>query len=176
MKPLIFLYLTFIPCLYAQRIESVNAYFDDEYSWWQFYEANEHIGDLQARWAFDHNYRDWNIRIGEMSGEIRQRWMEKPHYWELRWGNELAVFYPVWPNQLDTWRIEFRQSIYTYEWQLDPDGVLWQLHQSGKSLLHVYNEYFGDLRDWLVEYEDLETDVALQIISVFITTYYAAER
>lgn len=64
------------------------------------------------------NYSEWQIRFGDKTGSIRQRWNNKSNEWEMRLGESYLYLSPKWPNQMDAsddWLIQFKDKNYSLE-------------------------------------------------------------
>lgn len=172
-KTLLFL-IGFTVQLNAQEIFLFHTYYSNSIDQWVYRDHHEkELGYLNARWAFDQDYSQWDLRMGELSGTITLPWKDNPDQWEVRILNDLCLIRPVWPNYLDAWRIEYQGEQYTLRLQNDLEGYQWILSNGDQELLVVYNLYFEDLRDWALDYFTEIKDPMLPVVALFVSMKYS---
>lgn len=150
-----------------------TAYEDDPRDWILYDTAENYSGMLRARWGFDGDWSQWDLRIGESSGSIQQRWREQPHQWECRLMDTLVSFQPVWQDQTDAWRLEGPDGTLHYRREQDSEGIRWTLMQGPEPWLVVYNTYYDDYSAWTIEFLQPAPSLATQCAALFLTAHYS---
>ncbi|MBK9107310.1 MAG: hypothetical protein IPM92_02730 [Saprospiraceae bacterium] len=152
-----------------------TVYSDDLRDWRFLDEEESQMGSLRARWGFEQDFSQWDIRIDELSGSIQQRWKNQPHDWEIRLLDHFLTATPVWAGQFDVWRIAFKDKIYNLRIEPESDGIQCLMTQGEEEVFIIYNSYFFDYRDWSIEYlQDVE-DQILVVTGFFLAGLYGSK-
>ncbi|MDQ3140933.1 MAG: hypothetical protein M3Q56_01660 [Bacteroidota bacterium] len=168
----IFSFLAHVVC--AQSLHYVSSYYADDLSDWRIYnEEAQEIGVISTRWSFENNIKEWNVSFNGVSGMIRQKWNNTPDQWEIRFGNSVYIASPSWPNQYDRWRISNNDDQYVLNWVRDPEGVRWEVEKDGQIIFSFYNEYYGEILDWIAWQSTTKMDPDLELICIFVPLYYS---
>lgn len=163
--------------LNSQAILYFQAVYPNQIREWRFLDDEESdLGSLRARWIFEQDLSQWDIRLGELSGSVQQKWKNQPHDWEIRLHNSFIAAQPVWPRQYDTWRLQFNDRVYTFSMDYDPEGSLWRLTTDETDILAIYNTYLYDFMDWTLEYASDVDDPILVVASCFLAAVYSNLR
>lgn len=163
--------------LNAQEIHLFHTFYSNSIDQWVYRDQDEkELGYLNARWAFDQDYSQWDLRMGELSGSITLPWKDRPDQWEVRILNDLCLIRPVWPDYHDAWRLEYQGDQYTLRLQNDLEGYQWILSHNDKELFVVYNLYYEDLRDWAIDYFFETKDPMLPLACLFISMKYSLDK
>lgn len=177
MRFVLFGFLFFAQSINSQDIHFLRTFYADDFRDWLFYNEDEiEIGTLRARWQLTSDYTQWDVRIGERSGSILLRWDDRPNEWEIRIQNDFLSASPTWPGQFDSWRITDHATSYYLNLIKDPEGIQWVLTKDQDSICYFYNAYLNDLRDWSIEYQNIELNSNLIITALFLSTYYSTPK
>jgi len=144
---------------------------------WVFLNTDESfLGTMNARWPFERRLDEWDLRIGELSGNIKLRWTNRPDEWEVRLNNEFLTAQPIWNKQYDAWRLQYKDKTYEFSLDNDPEGYLWRLQLGDKDLLLIYNTFLYEYLDWTIDYAtDVEDPVVIASVC-FLASYYGHDQ
>ena len=150
--------------------------FSDSFRSWFLYADEDAEGTLKLRWNLRDDWTEWEYRIGERFGSIKQKWRNNPNEWEVRGDNVIVRMQTVFNNDFSKWRVtdgthrfEFRTRYGNRadEWLVrDPD-------QHGD--LQIYSTYPEDPRDWeIVDDLDEEIPFATKVALIFLAIHHSS--
>lgn len=151
-------------------IESINAAEDNDIIEWDVY-THETDGTLELTWALQRDFTDWTFEIGDVSGTIRQQWLNDDTQYELRTDEGHYIKMRVkWPNDYSEWIIE-SDSIPAFTWIAKQfnDGNHWEADRTGDlGTFEMYTEVEDDPRDWIIKDEIYQELFAEKVACMFI--------
>ncbi len=155
MKYFVFIFIVFlnIPNLTGQHLVGMSTRYDSDVSEWVLYPEDDKLPEctIRARWAVPENPGEWDFRMGELSGVIRQKWKGKMDEWEIIGDNNNTRLKMVWPGDPREWRIESGDKEYTIHTKFNIPLGDWELKSKADSPFVIYPAYQNDLRDWLIQ-------------------------
>lgn len=101
-------WLLFPLLLEGQEISlgSISTKWENDLSEWEIFDSNNDlVGKLDARWANQQDWSEWDFFFDELTGQIRQKWAPDNNEWELRTADEIITCRTIWRNQFNQWRI-----------------------------------------------------------------------
>lgn len=167
-----FLYfILFLFNLSAQEIIGVSARYDDSYREWDIYDDSEAIiGEFSQRWQMNDNWKEWDLRFGDASGSVRQKWKSDPSRWELRLDGETISIKMHYPNDPNQWIITNDRISLEYSTRMPYNSNEWRSNSKtyGNFEMIMLNE--NDPRDWEI-FDELSEDItpAMRLATIFIT-------
>ena len=150
---------------------------DDDYAEWNFYGAEENpIGYLKLRWKHQNDWTEWDYRIGDITGHIKQRTKGDANVWELRSNNTVLTIKTIYSGDFNQWRITDDSKTLTFKtlYQNVYDG--WK-SSSKAGDFEVYSQWEMDPRDWII-YNKLnpEYNQPFVVAMVFIASFYSSPK
>lgn len=172
-----------IQTMYAQQqddempLTALSLTQDDDYTEWDFYSEGEHaVGYLRLRWRHLNDWTEWDYRIGEITGQIKQRTKGDPNIWELRSQNTVLTLKTVYSGDFNQWRITDDSKTLTFstEYANVYDG--WKT-SSKAGEFEVYTQWEMDPRDWII-YDRLKPEYhqPFKVAMVFLASYYSSPK
>jgi hypothetical protein len=171
-KYLIFVFVLFIKTdVEAQSLVALSSKYNDDFNNWYIYtDSTKLVGELNTRWPQKQDFAEWDYRIGEVTGMIRQKWPGEPFQWDVRGDNEIITIQSVYPRDYSEWRITYKDKSYqikpTYGNQWDE----WQLVGKNGSY-HVFTTKELDPRDWDIEDGLPDENIHVRMALAFIVVY-----
>lgn len=163
-----------VPALY-----SMHTQWDDNITQWDILTVDEEqSGTLEMVWAALNRIDEWELSFEGVYGKIKLKPIGNKEQWELRIGNEVVTIRQQWPNDLTEWRITDNSTTIDFKAPDRSDPFNWQLKQSDRyGKFHMYSEYEGDLRDWVILDElDPSFNFAIKMAMVFVPIIPALPR
>lgn len=183
-KVCIFIFFHIGICLHGQQKFFLSQSYNNSISEWEIYPDTlknpeddylTAIGTIQVRWPFEKdNYSEWQIRFGDKTGSIRQRWNNKSNEWEMRLGESYLYLSPKWPNQMDAsddWLIQFQDKNYSLELSRENGFKIYTLSDLESTYAEIYNEFFMEFTDFICEVNQ-STPEELVLSMLFLSMYY----
>jgi len=159
----------------AQYLVGFHSEWDDSFREWEIeaiIDSVKVVGSMDITWSLDNDFSEWNFRIENINGIIKQRWNQRNDLWELRMGDQLVMIRQTWPEDPTQWTItsgKEKMSMRTVN-NLFLDE--WENQNKENGDLYIYTEVQGDPRDWIIEdYPLNNTSFAMRMASVFIAIY-----
>ena len=157
-----------------------HSEWDDElFAWDVIYETlddEEEEGELEATWAHQRDFSQWDYSIGDYDGTIWQKWPDREDQWELRSDGNTTTIRTKWSNDVSEWLINYNGKIkVTWMSKGFNDGNTWQIYKSEFGEFEFYTEFIDDPRDWLI-YDDASADLPFDVkmaccfIAMYVTT------
>lgn len=152
---------------------------DALHEWTVIYETpeeKENEGDIEATWAHNGDFSQWDYSVGDNDGTIWQKWPDRDDQWELRADGNTTTIRPKWNNDVSEWIINYNGEIkVTWFSKNFNDGNIWLLAKSPYGEYEFYTEYVDDPRDWLI-YDATSVDLPFDVkmaccfIAMYVTT------
>ncbi len=173
-----FAFLIFAADGQSQIVTGLTTAWSDSFREWVIYTEDENEeGELRQRWTNSDNWTEWEFRIGDLSGHIRQKWPNDPNAWELWTGNETIAARTVWPNDFREWRISWRGKQLTFKSRFSNILEEWELRGNNEEQFSVYTRFEGDPREWLIEDElDDSHPFGVRLMMAFLAVYHATPK
>ena len=162
----------------AQIVTGLATYWSDSFREWIIYTDDENEeGELRLRWADSGNWKEWDFRLGEISGQIRQKWPNDPNAWELWADNETVAARTVFPNDFREWRITDGQHTITLFCRYGNTFDEWSVRSSNAGNFEMYTQWQGDPRDWVIV-DELGPTVSLptRMMMAFIVAFHSSPK
>ncbi len=195
---LVFL-VSYLACsLSAQKITTISSKWGDSFVEWEIFTTTpdttavsedpdiapeppeeELAGEMKLRWL---NVRDdwseWDYRIGDEQGIIKQKWKDDITQWELRsFSGNIVTMRTAWGRDPTEWRVTDNTVTLSlksrYTSQLDE----WLVQDATRGKFYIYTLRTGDPRDWAVE-DDLDETVttSMKLAMLFLTTFITTPK
>jgi len=168
--------LVIIPILLnGQYLLELHSEYDNSFREWEILlelDSTEIEGNLELTWGIGNDFTEWRYRIGDLDGEIAQKFNSNPGLWELRSEGEVVTIQQVWPGDISEWKISkgdrsFKFRI-VYPNRLDE----WSIVGDKLGELVLYTENIGDPRDWIVsDYTVDSVSFEERLAAIFIGLY-----
>lgn len=151
--------------------------YNDSFRSWLVYameDETEVEGTLKIRWDARNDFTEWDYRVGEHFGEIKQKWRNNPNEWELRGDNRIVRMQTVFPDDPSQWRITVDGYRVTLRPRFGNRADEWELRDGGKTYgpFQMYVAYAGDPREWEIT-DDMDADLPfeLRMALAFLVVY-----
>ncbi|MGK0387422.1 MAG: hypothetical protein ACI94Y_000148 [Maribacter sp.] len=164
---------------YAQiELYGISTAWDDSYKEWVIYTTDEEQeGEIELRWASKDDWSEWDYRLDEESGSIKQKWNNDPSQWELRGGNEIITMRTKWSNDFTEWRISAGGETFTLKSKYRNQLEEWELQGDTYGKFEMYTTYENDPRDWeIIDELDEEVSFHIKMAMLFIVMYHGTPK
>lgn len=184
------LYACFAMPLAAQQLSTAETRWSDSFVAWQLYALDpdttlqqpEEIlaGELSLRWLpVREDWSDWEYKLGNERGTIKQRWRNDPTQWELRaYNGTIITMRTMWgPQDLTEWRVT--DNTHTVElrsrWKNQLDE--WWVKDPRWGSYYLYTLHQRDPRSWAIE-DKMEATISteMKLALLFLTLYHSTPR
>lgn len=175
----IFFIFYFNSIIFSQvELYGIGTSWDDSYKEWILYTADEEVeGELSLRWAANNDWSEWDYRIDEESGSIKQKWHNDPSQWELRGGNEIITIKTKWSNDITEWRISTGSINLTLKSKYRNQLEEWELTTKTYGKFEMYTTYENDPRDWeIIDELDEEISLPMKLALMFVVMYNSTPK
>ncbi len=170
----------------AQTISTISSRWSDSFVEWDIFAAPEYegedevaVGEMKLRWLnFRDDFTEWTFELGELRGNIRQKWKNDPTLWELRtYSGDVITMKAPWSNDLSEWRVTDNSLALTLKSRWTNQLDEWLVDDPHRGRLYLYTLYAGDPRDWAVE-DKLTEDVSesMKIALIFLVIYNSTPK
>jgi hypothetical protein len=181
-KLIIFLFAFFaIVQLSAQYIIAFHTENNDSFREWIIEVEIDSMtvieGELELTWGIGNDFSSWQYSIGEIDGEIIQKYDNNPSFWELRQGSDIVSMTRTWPNDPTSWKIKMGKQSFTIKSKFGNTVDEWENRETDKGDLIIYTEREGDPRDWLVDdYMNDEISLSMRMAATFIAIFSSTPK
>lgn len=162
----------------GQVIVAAETRYNNSFREWILVTDDEEVeGELRMRWTFQNDWSAWDLRVGEMTATIEQKWTDDPNLWIIRCDGITVNAKTAWAGEFHRWKLndgshqinwESRYANIKEDWEIDT-------HEDLFFQMHTYRE--GDPRTWIVSDElPEEISMALKVAMVFITLHFSTPR
>lgn len=163
----------------SQELIGFSVEYGDTFIEWNVIPANEEIdlGELNLSWPHKSDWNDWEYKIDDRVGNIRQKWINKPNEWELIDGEYIVSIRNQWKGDLTIWKIKCDDYTLKFESKYNNLADEWTLTTDKYGHFDIYTEYEGDPKDWIIEdglFEDVP--MAIKMAMIFVSIYYSVPR
>lgn len=163
----------------AQVIIGIGTRYDDSFREWVITTADEDVrGELWMRWAFRNDWTEWDLRVGDLTATIEQKWSDDPNLWEIRCNGVTVNARTAWPDEFYRWKLSDGQHTINWASLYANQRGEWSIDDSADRLnFQVYTYWEGDPREWVVV-DDLPEDVsqAMRIAMIFLALHFSTPR
>ena len=159
------------------NISGLSIAREDDFTDWDFYgNTDDPIGYLRLRWIFQKDWSEWDYRIGEETGSIKQRTKSDPNIWELRSGNVILTLKTIYTGDFNQWRITDDSQTLTFSTLYENVYDGWKT-SSKAGQFEIYTQWEMDPRDWIV-YDKLKPEISnpFKISMIFLASYYSSPK
>lgn len=160
--PLVFICVTLTT--QAQHILGMRTVFANDLSEWTLIPEDQDLPEcnIRARWRWQDDPSEWDFRMGELSGVVRQKWKGRMDEWEVIADNKVTRLRMVWPGDPREWRIESSDKEYVIQSKYNIAAGDWLVKDRKESPFVMYPAYELDPRDWIIE-DNLDEDVHITV-------------
>ena len=167
------IFLIFASNIDAQSLVAVSTKYNDDFNNWYVYtDSTNLVGELNTRWAHKNNFAEWDYRIGEVTGMIREKWPGEAFQWDVRGGNEIITIQSVYPRDYSEWRISYKDKTYQIKPVYGNQWDEWQIVSKNGSF-RIFTTREMDPRDWDIEDGLPDENIHVRMALSFIVVYTA---
>jgi hypothetical protein len=162
----------------AQKIIGIGTRYDDSFREWIITTEDEDIrGEMRMRWAFRDDWTEWDVRIGDVSATIEQKWHDDPSLWEIRCEGVTVNARTTWPGEYYRWKLSDGEHQFNWRTPYANKRDEWNTDQPDGNFFQVYTYWDGDPREWVVV-DELPEDVslAMKLAMIFLTLHFSTPR
>ncbi len=159
------------------NISGLSIAQEDDFTDWNFYgDGDDPIGYLRLRWAFQKDWTEWDYRIGEVTGSIKQRTKEDPNIWELRSAGSILTLKTIYTGDFNQWRITDDTKTLTFATLYENVYDGWKSN-SKAGQFEIYTQWEMDPRDWVI-HDNLKPEISqpFKIAMIFLASYYSSPK
>ncbi len=175
-------YLCFILCfqiqLQAQELVGISTRWIDEFTEWEIFTTDEDLtGEIIMRWQSKMDWTQWNFRLGETSGIIRQSFKDDPSQWNLSSSDGNITARVVYKGDFRQWRISNNDLTFTLITKYGNTADEWLIREEQYGIFDIYSSYEGDPREWeIVDEFSEEVPLTLKVMIAFITVFNSSPK
>jgi len=152
----ILLLLIFVVQTNAQYLTAIQSKWADEFKEWKIftYDAlseQEGEGELNMKWQFQNDWTEWDFRIFDASGTIRQKFNDDPSTWELQYLNELVTAKTQWRDDFSEWRITDGPTTLKLKSKWKNNINEWQIEDKTNGNFYMFTSWEDDPREWEID-------------------------
>ena len=167
--------------LKAQYIVAFHSEHNDSFREWNLEVELDSVtiieGQLELTWGLGDDFTAWQYSVGDLDGDIIQKYDNNPGFWELRQGSDIVSITRVWPNDPTRWKIKMRNQSFTIKTRFGNTADEWVNKEPNMGDFLVYTETEGDPRNWFVEdYMNDAIPFCMRMAAVFIAIYSSTPR
>lgn len=160
------------------QILGLGTRWSDSFREWEIQTNHDDVeGYLKLRWAFQDNWSEWDLRVGDTTATIRQKWENDPDLWEISALGVTVTARTTWRGDFKSWRLSDGKHQLTWKSRYANMLGEWELRdqQYGNYLVHTY--YERDPRDWVV-IDEMDPDIsyAMRLAMIFLAIYHATPK
>ena len=168
----------FTLCLEAQDIIGIGTRYVDSFREWTITTEDDDVkGELRMRWAFRDDWTEWDVRIGDISATIEQKWRDDPNLWEIRCDGVVVNAKTTWPDEFNRWKLNDGNHQFNWGTKFFNQRDEWKTDSRTNEYFQVYTYWEGDPREWVV-IDELPDDVsnAMKIAMIFLAIHFSSPR
>lgn len=134
-------------------------------------------GELLIRWAFRNDWTEWDVRVGDVSATIEQKWKDDPNLWEIRCEGIVVNAKTTWPGEFNRWKLTDDSHHFNWGTKYVNQRDEWMTDGRSDSYFKVHTYWEGDPREWVVT-DELPSDVslAMKIAMIFLSVHFSSPR
>lgn len=163
--------------LSAQYLAGIAAVWNDKFDEWEVFTEDEQAGELRVKWALGDDWTEWDYRMGDFVGNIKQKWRNNPNQWEVRGDNEIVSIQTVWNNDFREWRIS--DGTHQLKLKRKYTNVIdeWEVDSQDWGFFEMFTQWEGDPREWNITDElDEGLSFPVKMALVFVVMYHSLPR
>ena len=180
MKPLLLFFFLFfsISSAKAQYLSGISTLWSDSFVEWEIFTDDEEIvGELKMRWQMQEDWSEWDYRLEDAIGSIKQKWKNNSNEWELRGGNQIITARTIYRDDFTEWRITDNTKTLILKTRFGNNGNEWILEGKGYGFMEIFTEWENDPRDWLIVDElSEEIDLPMKMGAIFLAIYQSSPK
>ncbi|MCI5080378.1 MAG: hypothetical protein MRY78_01730 [Saprospiraceae bacterium] len=164
--------------VHAQYLVGLETKWADSFrEWTLFAEAEENDGHLQLRWLGQDDWTEWDYRVEDSFGQIKQKWKDNPNEWELRGNNNIVSMRTSLIGNFREWRISDNQHTLTFQTRYGNMADEWEMRNKELGYFGMLTEYEGDPRSWIIT-DELQEELSfeLKMAMIFIAIYQSTPK
>ena len=164
--------------LCSQAIIGLGTRYNDSYREWTIVTDDEEIvGEMHMRWAFRNDWTEWDLRIGDITATLQQKWKEDPNLWEIQCGDVIVNARTTWPGVFNRWKLNDGKHQFNWGTKYDNMRDEWLIDVRSEDLFKVHTYWTSDTRDWVVE-DNLPEDVsmAMKLAMIFLAIHFSTPQ
>jgi hypothetical protein len=164
--------------LSAQTIIGIGTRYNDSYREWRITTDDDDVrGELWMRWSFRNDWTEWDLRLGDHSATIRQKWKDDPNLWEVQCDGVTVTARTAWPGEFSRWKLTDGTQQFNWQSKFGNQFGEWALDSPPSGAFVVYNYWEGDPREWVVVDELPENvSLAMRLAMIFLTVHFSSPR
>ena len=162
----------------AQDVIGIGTRYRDSFREWNITTDDEEIsGEMRMRWVFKNDWTEWDVRIGDISATIEQKWKDDPNLWEIRCEGVVVNAKTVWPGEFNRWKLNDGTHQFNWGTRFFNQRDEWFVDNRSRENFKVYTYWEGDPREWVV-IDDLPSDVshAMKLAMIFLALHHSTPR
>ena len=166
------------PAVYCQVLTGLSTRWDDSFREWVVQSADgEGQSELRMRWQMQNDWTQWDYRLGERTGQIRQKWPDNPNEWEVRGDNQILLARTVFHNDFRQWRLSDGARTLTIQSRYGNSAEEWETRDADAGSFVMYTAWEGDPRDWVIV-DELEADIDLpwKMALAFLVMFHSTPK
>lgn len=162
----------------AQYLTGMSTSWSDSFVEWEIFTDDEELnGELKMRWQMQEDWSQWDYRLDDAIGSIKQKWKDNPNEWEVRGDNKVITARTIYRDDFREWRITDNSKTLRLKTRFGNNGNEWILEGKDYGFMEIYTEWENDPRDWIIV-DELSDDVPLpmKMAVVFLAIYQSSPR
>lgn len=183
MKAIFFVFsLLFTTSIHAQYITGMSTAWNDSFVEWIVYtyqgeEEDDAEGELKMRWQMQEDWSEWDYRVEDKIGSIKQKWKNNPNEWEVRGDNKVISARTSFRDDYTEWRITDNKITLIVETRFGNNGNEWRVRKSDYGYMDIFTEWQSDPRDWGIT-DELSDEISLpmKMAVVFLVIYHSSPK
>ncbi|MEZ5041153.1 MAG: hypothetical protein R2828_14750 [Saprospiraceae bacterium] len=170
-------FLLFTSASYGQYLAGLVAVWNDKMDEWEIFTEDEEEGELKVKWALKGDWTEWDYRLGNEVGTIKQKWRDNPNQWEIRGDGEIVTAQTMWNNDFREWRISDGNHQLKLRQKYNNIIDEWTAESQELGLFEMFAQWEGDPREWNIRDElDEGLSFPMKMALVFIVVYHSIPR
>lgn len=161
----------------AQYLAGLVAVWNDKFDEWEFYTEDEEAGELRVKWTLKEDWTEWDYRMGDNVGDIKQKWRNNPNQWEVRGDNEIITIQTVWNNDFREWRISDGRNQLKLKRKYNNVIDEWEVDSKEHGFFEMFTQWDGDPREWNIT-DELDEGLVfpMKMAIIFVVMYHSLPR
>jgi hypothetical protein len=164
--------------LSAQKIIGIGTKYNNSFREWIITTDDEDVkGELIMRWAFQNDWTEWDVRVGDISATIEQKWKDDENLWEIRCEGRTVNARTAWPGEFYRWKLSDGSNQYNWLTPYANKRDEWSSEKSEGPFFQIYTYWDGDPREWVIV-DELPEDVsmAMKLAMIFLALHFSTPR
>ncbi|MEL6987709.1 MAG: hypothetical protein AAGK97_07730 [Bacteroidota bacterium] len=166
----------------AQTILGIATKWADEFREWDVftydYETEEEAeGEIIMRWQTQNDWTEWDFRMFDGNGSIKQKFKDDPSIWELRFYEDLVTARTLWKNDFSEWRITDGNVTLKLKSRWRNSFNEWQIEDTSNGNFYIYTTWEDDPREWEIK-DELSEDISasVKMMITFLVIYHSTPK